>query len=179
MCNLWPTSVLHAAVGWLWVVKRRDYTPIRMTQRREARVKGRRWVKNVGRVRERIRDFSRPYLLTYVYLAAYLAMPLSIISCYLGEVLQPPFNRELSERASNQPSNNTTTIITVTTTTALLDVAQPRLPSRCGVDLGHVHTSLDTEIRLGWIVILPGLWLIITRGSLSDARRRLSYLDNK
>lgn len=25
----------------------------------------------------------------YMYLAAYLAMPLSIISCYLGEVLQP------------------------------------------------------------------------------------------
>jgi hypothetical protein len=41
----------------------------------------------------------------------------------------------------------------------LLDIAQPRLPPRlrCGVDLGHVHTSLDTEIRLGWIVILPGL----------------------
>lgn len=74
-------------------------------------------VKNARRVEERIRDFSRPHLLTYVYLAAYLAMPLSIISCYLGEVLQPPFSRELSERASNPPSNNTTTTIIIADTT--------------------------------------------------------------
>lgn len=45
---------------------------------------------------------DRTYLLTYVYLAAYLAMPLSIISCYLGEVLQPPFSWELSEQVIHQ-----------------------------------------------------------------------------
>lgn len=68
-------------------------------------------------------------VLTYVCLAAYLAMPLSIISCYLGEVLQAPLSRELSERASNPPSNNTTTTAAaaVATTVALLDVAQPRV----------------------------------------------------
>lgn len=72
------------------MVKRRDYPPIRLMGRGEVgeekreggedKVKDSEWRKTNKRLFETA--------LTYVYLAAYLAMLLSIISCYLGEVLQ-------------------------------------------------------------------------------------------
>lgn len=125
--NLWPTSVLHAAVGWLWVVKRRDYPPIRLMGRgevgEEKREGGRIKLRIANRGRQ-IKDSSRPRLRTCTWLRTwqcYYRLLVVILVKYCSSAL----GRELSKRTSNLPSNNTGT----STTAAFLDIAQPPLPS--------------------------------------------------
>jgi len=121
--NLWPTSVLHAAVGWLWVVKRRDYPPIRLMGRGEAERKGKvkEYKVNGGR---QIKDSSKLCLRTCTWLCTWQCY-YRLLVVILVKYCSPTLGRELSKRTSNLPSNNTST----STTTAFLDTAQPRLPS--------------------------------------------------